>query len=167
MKRIQDLHAHSERRPGSTCWWWTGKGRPRIHAVCHRRAAAVVMSGPQAAYQIANRAAPPAGTVAYMTCLNPRCVNPAHVAAGTRAKIGAILASAGVLRGRGDMDKRRASAAKGRAARGIADTSIGLALDILNAPDYESYGATARRLGTTPARVRGIRTGRTKLLQVR
>jgi hypothetical protein len=162
MKRIQDLHAHSERRPGSTCWWWIGKGRPRIHAVCHRRAAAVAMSGPQAAYQIANRAAPPAGTVAYMTCLNPLCVSPAHVAAGTRAQIGAILAAAGVLRGRGDMMKRRASAAKGRAARGIVDSPAHLVLAVRAAPPGESYAATARRLGTTLARVRGIRTGRTK-----
>ena len=127
----QDLKANSERRPGSTCWWWLGavvlqKGcidsvSARIWTFNHRLGRKCTMSGPGAVYAITHGEPVPHGQKAYMRCVNPQCVNPAHVDCGTPKMIGVHIQKMGVRKGK-ITPAVLESARKGRAAQGIVDT---------------------------------------------
>ena len=125
--RIVDLYARSERRPGSDCWIWQGAtsddgASPRIWTFDHDRGDKRVMTGPRAAWNIANGAGP-GGRLAYMHCCNSLCVNPAHVRlAANRAEIGARIRVSGSRKGQCST-QRRAGLEKAWSARGIVVTS--------------------------------------------
>jgi len=80
MARVQDLYERSERRDGSACWWFLGGDPdkwPRIWTLDHDRLEKRAMHGPQAVWNIAHGKTD--GRRCFMSCCNPRCVNPAHV----------------------------------------------------------------------------------------
>lgn len=122
--RIVDLYSHSERREGSTCWWWLGAmegSRARIWTVCHDQVTKRVMNGSRAVWNIAHGRGPGTG-LAYMRCMNKACVNPQHAAlAESRVAMGKVTAAAGSMRGKHHA-QRRASAAAGWAAQGMTVT---------------------------------------------
>lgn len=161
--RVQDLYARSERRPGSTCWIWSGPasdGLPAIWTLDYGRAEKRVMSAPLAVYNITFKAPPPEGHVAYMRCMKPRCVRPECVTSGTRSQFGAAVAASGRLIGAVPREKKLASLRKARAAAGIVDTPQEIVLALLSAPRSESHQAAADRVGVSLKTAWYIRTGR-------
>jgi hypothetical protein len=168
--RVQDLYSHSERRPGSTCWWWTGAAAthpgtvnrsPRIWTFDHARGDKRVLSGPQAVFNITHRAAPPEGHRAYMRCLNSMCVRPECVTSGTMLQIGAAIAASGKRKGT-HVEARRACAALGRAKLAIVDTPADKVAAVLLAPASEQNQQIAERLGMTRQTVSRIRAGKSR-----
>jgi len=124
--RIVDLHYRSERRPGSTCWWWLGamasdKVSPRIWTLDYERIEKRAMTGPRAVWSIKHQAG--MGTrLAFMACMNSSCVNPEHVGtAADKAEIGAHIAASGKRKGN-STKQRRANVRKAWAATGVAIT---------------------------------------------
>jgi len=155
--RVQDLYARSERRPGSSCWWWAGRA---IWTIDYGRAEKRVMSAPLAVYHIAFKAPPPDGHVAYMRCMNPMCIRPECVTSGTRAQLGAAIAASGRLVGAVPREKKLASLRKARVAAGIVDTPHEIVEALLKAPADETHQAAADRLGINMKTAWYIRTGR-------
>lgn len=168
--RVQDLYARSERRPGSSCWWWLGATShdgnrcdgPRIWTIDHRRAEKRVMSGPAAVYNIAFKSAPPDGHKAYMRCMNVMCVNPQCVTTGTMRQLCEAMAASGKLKGCVPIEKKKASMAKARQVRGIKDTPADLVLQVLSAPEGEATKDVAQRLGLSAFVASRIRRGLTR-----
>lgn len=163
--RVQDLYARSERRPGSSCWWWLGgtsNGRATVWAVDLDRGEKRPMGGARAAWYVAYGWPLGADRVAYMRCANRMCVHPQHVAAGTRADVGAAVARSGILRVAELLPMRLANVARARAAAGIVATPAPIVLAIRAAPRTTSNVTLAGCYGLAHTTVARIRRGESR-----
>lgn len=75
--------AHPSNPSLGRCWIWTGACRRRGYGVFWFDGRGV--SSAQWSWSLANKAAFPAGFDSMHSCDRPKCVNPAHIAPGTRA----------------------------------------------------------------------------------
>lgn len=97
------------------CWIWAGAAEnncPKVWCLDPDRQKRRVMSGPRSAWVLAGRGSPGKLLVYHSACTNSLCVNPAHLAIGTRAEAGARLREQGHLRGlphRSAINRRNAS----------------------------------------------------------
>lgn len=160
--RAQDLYERSERRPGSSCWWWlegTSNGHAQLWALDFDSGEKKAIRGCRAAWYIGSGGAKLGERVAYMRCMNKLCVNPAHAAAGTRQEMGAHIAKRGDLRGK-FTHQRRVNLVAARAASGIVDTPPEVVLAIRAVPRSEATNTQlAARFGLTHQTVAKIRRG--------
>ena len=160
--KITDLYAGSERRPGSTCWWWLGAlsgGYPRIWTFDHDLIEKYAMSGPQAVWNISTGTGT-AGRTAYMRCVNRGCVSPHHIGiAASRAEIGAHIRRTGKQKGARNSETQRANLSKAWAVAGIVPTPPEVVLAIRAAGAGESNMALGRLHGLCHTTVSRIRLG--------
>jgi len=136
------------------CWLWSGaccEGYPRVWLADVGR----VTTGPSAAFYVSRGGLPPQGTVAYMRCICPTCVNPEHVLIGTKKQAGAHLAKSGKLKG----DPARAVRNTLNARRSIAKLTPEIAAEIRASSG--TLVELGQRFGVAPSCISAVRTGKT------
>lgn len=160
--RILDLYAQSQRKPNSTCWWWTGgtsAGRAQIWGLDLDRMCKRAMRAPRAVWFITHGQPLGPHRVAYMSCQNPLCVNPLHTLAGTRTDIGAAVRRTGRAKTAVAYTTRVANARKARAIQGMVETPKHIVLAIREHPRTVTHKAVAELYGLKPGAVARIRAG--------
>lgn len=97
IRALKDMRDRCRINDETGCWHWglsVCQGSATVHYVDPHSGRAFRTRGRRAAWALANGPIP-AGQYAYATCQTPECVNPAHVAVGTRQQHGEFLRQMG------------------------------------------------------------------------
>lgn len=146
------------------CWLWQGAlstdGVPRLHTLDYDRGEKRTMSGPKAAWYIANGTRLPEwAQLVYRGCLHDQCLNPVHLRlARDRVDIGLHIRLNGKRKGT-HMEQRRANVAKAQIASGHAPTPAEVVTAIRLAPKDVSSLQLSRQHGIAHQTVSRIRRG--------
>jgi ethanolamine utilization microcompartment shell protein EutL len=120
------------------------------------------MSGHKAVWNLAHGKAPLPGFLIFRRCVTTDCVNPVHMGeAKSKADIGEHIARNGARKGT-YVEQRAASAAIGRAVRGIVDTPAEIVLALRAAPASVSNLELAAQHGLSHTTVSSIRLLRSR-----
>lgn len=156
IRTLEDLRLRCVMDRDTDCWRWKGALSDGVPHVClhdaqtgkHR-----VTTGPRAAALLSGREIPE-GRIAYRTCCTKACVNPDHIAVGTKKQLGLMIRRKGTQRN----NPLRSLINARNSRRRVAKLNMDIARQIRESD--EPGVVWARRLGVCAQTISAVRTGK-------